>query len=84
MFKNFVDVRLNNSNLTLCIPHCFVTDWNENTWYDGKCFFIKKNISKKTRFRVDCVDRMLKKECAKMGDDYEIDSSATTLKLDRI
>lgn len=84
MFKNFVDVRLNSSNLTLCIPKSFVTDWNENTWYDGKYFYIKKNISKKTRIRVLSVDRMLKKECDKMGRNYEIDASVTTLKLDRI
>lgn len=81
MSKNFVNVRLNSSNLTLCIPQTFITDWNENTWYDGNAVFIKKNISKKTRFRVD---HMLKKECDKMGDDYEINTSATTLKLDRI
>lgn len=84
MFKNFVDVRLNNSNLTLCVPQSFVYDWNENTLYDGKRLYIRKGISKKTRLRVDVVNRMLKKECDKMGDDYEIDSSATTLKLDRI
>lgn len=63
MFKNFVDVRLNSSNLTLCIPKSFVYDWNENTWYNGKCLCIKKGISKKTRFRVDVINRMLKKEC---------------------
>lgn len=40
MFKNFVDVRLNNSNLTLCIPQSFANDWNENTMYDGKSVFI--------------------------------------------
>lgn len=84
MFKNFVDVRLNSSNLTLCIPQSFVNDWNENIWYDGKYFYVRKNIPKKTRFRVDCVDRMLKKECDKMGMNYEIDTSVTTLKLDRI
>lgn len=84
MFKNFVRVRLNSSNLTLCMPKAFVTDWNENTKYDRKNFYIRKNISKKTRFRVDFVDRMLKKECDKMGDDYEIDLTTTTLKLDRI
>jgi hypothetical protein len=84
MFKNIVDVRLNSSNLTLCIPKSFVTDWNENTWYDGKCLYIRRNISKKTRFRVVFVDSMLKKACEKMGDDYEINASATTLKLDRI
>lgn len=84
MFKNFVDVRLNNSNLILCIPLSFVYDWNENTMYDGKSVFIKKNISTHTRRRIEFVDRMLKKECDKMGEDYEIDSSATTLKLDRI
>lgn len=84
MLKNFVHVRLNSSNLNLCIPQTFVTDWNENTWYDGKDLYIRKNISKKTRFRVVFVDHMLKKECDNMGDDYEIDLSATTLKLDRI
>lgn len=83
MFKNFVEVRLNSSNLTLCIPKSFVNDWNENTWYDGKHFYVKKGISKKTRRRVDLIDRMLKKECKKMGKNYEINSS-TTLKLDRI
>lgn len=84
MSKNFVDVVLNNSNLTLCIPQTFVTDWNENTRFDGKSLFIKRNISKKTRFRVVFVDHMLKKECDKLGDNYEINMSATTLKLDRI
>lgn len=84
MLKNFVDVRLNNSNLTLCIPQSFANDWNENTMYDGKSVFIKKNISARTRRRVEFVDRMLKKECDKMGEDYEINTSATTLKLDRI
>ena len=84
MFKNIVDVRLNSSNLTLCIPKSFVTDWNENTWYDGKCLYIRRNISKKTRFRVVFIDHMLRKACDKMGDDYEINASATTLKLDRI
>lgn len=52
--------------------------------YDGKSVFIKKNISTRTRRRIEFVDRMLKKECDKMGDDYEIDTLATTLKLDRI
>lgn len=84
MFKNFVDVRLNNSNLTLCIPQSFVHDWNENTRYDGKCLYVKKGISKKTRLRVDFVNRMLKKECDKLGENYEINRLATTLKLDRI
>jgi len=84
MLKNFVDVVLNNSNLTLCIPQTFVTDWNENTWYDGNDLYIRKNISNKTRFRVVFIDHMLKKECDKMGDYYEIDLSTTTLKLDRI
>ena len=84
MFKNFVDVRLNNSNLTLCLPQSFAYDWNENTMYDGKSVFIKKNISARTRRRIDFVDRMLKKECDKMGNDYEIDPTTTTLKLDRI
>lgn len=84
MFKNFVDVRLNNSNLTLCIPQSFAYDWNENTMYDGKSVFIRKGISTRTRRRIEFVDRMLKKECDKMGDDYEIDSTTTTLKLDRI
>lgn len=84
MFKNIVDVRLNKSNLTLCMPKSFVTDWNENTWYDGNAIYIKKNISKKTMRRIVFVDHMLKKACEKMGNDYEIDSSTTTLKLDRI
>lgn len=84
MFKNFVDVRLNNSNLILCIPQSFANDWNENTLYDGKYFYIRKNISKKTRLRIGFVDRMLKKECDRMGDDYEINVATTTLKLDRI
>lgn len=84
MFKNFVDVRLNKSNLTLCIPRSFVYDWNENTMYDGKSFFVRKNISKLTRRRIEVVDRMLKKECNKMGNDYEIDPTTTTLKLDLI
>lgn len=84
MFKTFVDVRLNNSNLTLCIPRKLVDDWNENTWYDGKNFYIRKNISKRTRRRIVIVDRMLKMECDYMGKDYEIEPSATTLKLDRI
>lgn len=84
MFKTFVDVRLNNSNLTLCIPQKLVTDWNENTRYDGKCFYIRKNISKKTRRRIAIVDRMLKMECDYMGKDYEINTATTTLKLDRI
>lgn len=84
MFKNFVRVRLNNSNLTLCLPQSFANDWNENTMYDGKSVFIKKNISTRTRRRIEFVDRMLKKECDKMGDDYEINASTTTLKLDLI
>lgn len=84
MFKTFVDVRLNNSNLILCIPRKLVNDWNENTWYDGKRFYVKKNIPKKTRRHIAIVDRMLKAECDYMGKDYEIDPLATTLKLDRI
>lgn len=84
MFKNFVDVRLNGSNLTLCIPKSFVTDWNENTWYNGTYFYIKKNISKKTMRRIVFIDSMLKKGCKKMGENYKINSSTTTLKLDRI
>ena len=84
MFKNFVDVRLNNSNLTLCLPQSYVNDWNENIRYDGKYFYIRKNIPKKTRIRIVFIDRMLKRECKKMGEDYEINSLATTLKLDRI
>lgn len=84
MFKTFVDVRFNNSNLTLCIPKKLVTDWNENTWYDGNHFYIRKNISKATRRRIAIVDRMLKMECDRMGKDYWIDTQATTLKLDRI
>lgn len=78
MFKCFIDVRLNNSNLTLCIPQKLVTDWNENTWYDGNHFYIRKGISKATRRRIAIVDRMLK-----MGKDYGI-NPLTTLKLDRI
>lgn len=84
MFKPFVDVRLNDSNLTLCIPQKLVTDWNENTWYDGNHFYIRKGISKGTRRHIAIVDRMLKMKCDYMGKDYEIDPSATTLKLDRI
>lgn len=84
MFKNIVDVRLNKSNLILCMPKSFVTDWNENTWYDGNAIYIKKNISKKTIRRIVFVDNMLKKACEKMGEDYEIDASTTTLKLDQI
>lgn len=84
MFKCFVDVQLNNSNLTLCIPRKLVTDWNENTRYDGKNFYIRKNISKRTRRHIAIVDRMLKMKCDYMGNDYEIKTSATTLKLDRI
>lgn len=84
MNKVIVHVRLNNSNLTLRIPQSFAYDWNENTMYDGKSVFIKKNISTRTRRRIEFVDRMLKKECDKLGDDYEINTSATTLKLDRI
>lgn len=84
MFKNLINVRLNNTNLTLCIPQSFVYDWNENTMYDGKSIFIRKNISTRTRRRIEFVDRMLKKECDKMGEDYEIDPTTTTLKLDRI
>ena len=84
MFKNFVDVRLNNSNLTLCIPKKLVTDWNENTRYDRKKIYIKTNISKKIRRHVDVVNLLLNRECKKMGDNYEINASATTLKLDRI
>lgn len=84
MSDNFVDVRLNSSNLTLHIPQTFMTDWNENTLYDGKDLYIKRDISKKTRRRIDFVNIMLKKECDKMWDDYEIDTSTTTMKLDRI
>lgn len=84
MFKTFSDVRLNNSNLTLCIPEKLVTDWNENTGCDGKYFYIRKNISKATRRRIAIVDRMLKMECNHTGKDYWIDTRATTLKLDRI
>lgn len=84
MFKTFVDVRLNNSNLTLCIPRKLVDDWNENTWYDGKSFYIRKNISKRTKRHIAIVDRILKMEYDYMGKDYEIEPSATTLKLDRI
>ena len=84
MFKNFVDFRLNSSNLTLCVPRSFAYDWNKNTMYDGKSVFIKKNISTRTRRRIEFVDRMLKKECDKMGEDYEINTSKTTFKLDLI
>lgn len=52
--------------------------------YDGKSVFIKKNISTRTRRRIEFVDRMLKKECDKLGGNYEINTSATNLKLDRI
>ena len=83
MFKNFIDVRLNDSNLTLCIPQKLVTDWNENTRYDGNHFYIRRGISKITRCHIAIVDRMLKRECSKMGKDYEINMS-TTVKLDRI
>ena len=84
MLKTIVHVRLNNSNLTLCIPKKLVNDWNENTRYDGKNFYVKKNISRRTRDHVDVVDRMLKMECDKMGGNYWIDTKATTLKLDRV
>lgn len=84
MLKNFVNVRFNSSNLTLCLPKSFVTDWNENTLYDGKCLYIKYNISKKARLRVDFVNRMLKKECDKMRAYYDIDILKTTMKLDTI
>lgn len=84
MFKTFVDVRLNSSNLTLCIPKKLVDDWNENTRYDGKCFYIKRDISRRTRYHIAVVDRMLKMESDYMGKDYEIEPSVTTLKLDRI
>ena len=84
MSENFVDVRLNSSNLTLRIPQTFMIDWNENTWYDGNDLYIKKDVSKKTRRRIDFVNIMLKKECDKMRDKYEIDTSTTTMKLDRI
>lgn len=80
MFKTFVDVRLNNSNLTLCIPQKLVTDWNENTWYDGNHFYIRKGISKATRRHIAIVDRMLKMECSKMGEelrDQPIDNPET-------
>nr|DAQ54521.1 MAG TPA: hypothetical protein [Caudoviricetes sp.] len=83
MFKIFVDVRLNNSNLTLCIPQKLVTDWNENTRYDGNYFYIRRGISKATKRRIAIVDRMLKMECSKMGKNYGI-NPLTTLKLDRI
>lgn len=84
MFETFVEVRLNSSNLTLCIPQSFANDWNENTRYDGKDLYIKRGISKKTRRRIDFINRMLKKECDKMWDIYEIDTSTTNMKLDRI
>lgn len=84
MFKCFVDVQLNNSNLILCIPRKLVIDWNENTWYDGKNFYIRKNIPKRTRRHIAIVDRMLKMECDHMGADYEINPLETTLKLDLV
>lgn len=84
MFKTFVDVRLNNSNLTLCIPRKLVNDWNENTWYDRKHFYIRRGISKVTRRHIAIVDRMLKMECDYMGKDYEINTLETTLKLDPV
>ena len=84
MLKNVIKVRLNSSNLILRVPLSFVNDWNKNTRYDGKAFYIKKGISKKTRRRIKFIDRKLKKECDKMGFDYEINPSTTTLKLDRI
>lgn len=84
MFKNIVNVRLNSSNLTLYIPQSFANDWNENTWYDGKDLYIKRGIPKKTRRRIDFVNCMLKKECDKMWYKYEIDTSTTNMKLDRI
>lgn len=84
MFEKIVKVRLNSSNLTLCIPKTFADDWNENTWYDGKDLYIKRGISKKTRLRIDFVNRVLKKECDKIWDKYEINTSTTTMKLDRI
>ena len=59
MFKNIVDVRLNKSNLTLCMSKSFVTDWNNNTRYDGNAVYIKKSISKKTMRRIVFVDHML-------------------------
>lgn len=84
MIDALVNVRLDSSNLTLCIPKSFANDWNENTWYDGKDLFIKRGISKKTRLRIDFVDRLLKKECDKMWDEYEINTSTTTMKLNQI
>lgn len=84
MFEKIVKVRLDSSNLTLHIPQSFAIDWNENTWYDGKDLCIKRGISKKTRLRIDFVNRMLKKECDKIWDKYEIDTSTTTMKLNRI
>lgn len=84
MFEKIVNVRLNGSNLTLYIPQSFANDWNENTWCDGKDLYIKRGISKKTRRRIDFVDSMLKKECDRMWDKYEIDTSTTNMKLDRI
>lgn len=84
MFEKIVNVRLNSSNLTLYIPQSFANDWNENTWYDGKDLYVKKGISKKTRLRIDFVNSRLKKECDKMWDTYEINTSTTTMKLDRI
>lgn len=84
MFEKIVNVRLNGSNLTLHVPKSFANDWNENTVYDGKDLYIKRNISTRTRRRIEFVDRILKKECDKMWDTYEIDTSTTTMKLDLI
>lgn len=84
MFEKIVNVRLNSSNLTLYIPKSFANDWNENTWYDGKDLYIKKGIPKKIRRRIDFVNCILKKECDRMWDKYEIDTSTTNMKLDRI
>ena len=84
MFEEIVNVRLNGSNLTLHIPRSFANDWNENTWYDGKDLYVKRGISEKTRLRIDFVNCKLKKECDKMWDKYEINTSTTTMKLDRI
>ena len=84
MIDTLVNVRLDGSNLTLCIPKSFANDWNENTRYDGKDLLIKRGISKKTRLRIDFVNRLLKKECDKMWDEYEINTSTTTMKLNQI
>lgn len=83
MFKSFIKARFNGSNLTICLPQKLVTDWNENTRYDGNYFYIRKNISKSARCHIAVIDRYLRWYTARLGEDYEINPS-TTLKLDRI